>query len=415
MLKLGLIINPIAGMGGSVGLKGTDGVLEEAVRRGAVPRAESRAELALRELLPLRDELTVITCPGEMGERVTDALGFRTVVIRETAASPAASTSLAEATEGAAVTASASITVTSATSATVPAESAADASATSSVDTIAAAREMASAGDDQRPDVLLFAGGDGTARNIYEGAGLAVPAIGIPAGVKIHSPVFARSPRAAGELALKWLTGEAKRTDETEVLDINEEDYRNEKIATRLYGYLNVPSDRKLTQCKKEPTPLTEKQAIAAIAAMCVDHMEEDTWYLIGAGTTTRGVMEELGLPNTLIGADLIRNRKLEAADVYGDRILERVGSDRLKIIVTVTGGQGFLFGRGNQQLTPAVIRAAGPENIIIIASPAKLTELRGRSLLVDTGDRELDEALIGYRKVISGYEEWTMCRIERA
>lgn len=274
---------------------------------------------------------------------------------------------------------------------------------------------MASAGDDQRPDVLLFAGGDGTARNIYEGAGLAVPAIGIPAGVKIHSPVFARSPRAAGELALKWLTGEAKRTDETEVLDINEEDYRNEKIATRLYGYLNVPSDRKLTQCKKEPTPLTEKQAIAAIAAMCVDHMEEDTWYLIGAGTTTRGVMEELGLPNTLIGADLIRNRKLEAADVYGDRILERVGSDRLKIIVTVTGGQGFLFGRGNQQLTPAVIRAAGPENIIIIASPAKLTELRGRSLLVDTGDRELDEALIGYRKVISGYEEWTMCRIERA
>ena len=376
MKKLGLLINPVAGMGGSVGLKGTDHMVEEAIRRGAKPRANDRVRQALKELLEIKNKLEIVTCPGDMGEDTAKSMGFRTTVLH-----------------------------------TGGRRSLKDLFDSSRTDTIVLSKAMEEAG----VDLLLFAGGDGTARDIYEGVGTELPALGIPAGVKIHSPVYAKNPQSAGDLAKLWLTGKVTKTAEQEVLDIDEELYRQEIINTRLYGYLSVPLEHVFTQNRKAPTPLSETASIESIAHEIVEHMEEDTYYLIGAGTTTRGVMQMLGLKNTLIGVDLIRNKELVANDIYGDKILDFIKGKKTKLIVTVTGGQGFLFGRGNQQITPEVIREIGKENIIILATKAKIAEFHHQPFLVDTPDEELNKELCGYYRVITAYGEYTMCRVSES
>lgn len=376
MKKLGLLINPVAGMGGSVGLKGTDHMVEEAIRRGAKPRANDRVRQALKELLEIKNELEIVTCPGDMGEDTAKSMGFRTTVLH-----------------------------------TGGRRSLKDLFDSSRTDTIVLSKAMEEAG----VELLLFAGGDGTARDIYEGVGTELPALGIPAGVKIHSPVYAKNPQSAGDLAKLWLTGKVTKTAEQEVLDIDEELYRQEIINTRLYGYLSVPLEHVFTQNRKAPTPLSETASIESIAHEIVEHMEEDTYYLIGAGTTTRGVMQMLGLKNTLIGVDLIRNKELVANDIYGDKILDFIKGKKTKLIVTVTGGQGFLFGRGNQQITPEVIREIGKENIIILATKAKIAEFHHQPFLVDTPDEELNKELCGYYRVITAYGEFTMCRVSES
>ena len=376
MKKLGLLINPVAGMGGSVGLKGTDHMVEEAIRRGAKPRANDRVRQALKELLEIKNKLEIVTCPGDMGEDTAKSMGFRTTVLH-----------------------------------TGGRRSLKDLFDSSRTDTIVLSKAMEEAG----VDLLLFAGGDGTARDIYEGVGTELPALGIPAGVKIHSPVYAKNPQSAGDLAKLWLTGKVTKTAEQEVLDIDEELDRQEIINTRLYGYLSVPLEHVFTQNRKAPTPLSETASIESIAHEIVEHMEEDTYYLIGAGTTTRGVMQMLGLKNTLIGVDLIRNKELVANDIYGDKILDFIKGKKTKLIVTVTGGQGFLFGRGNQQITPEVIREIGKENIIILATKAKIAEFHHQPFLVDTPDEELNKELCGYYRVITAYGEFTMCRVSES
>lgn len=384
MKKIGLIINPIAGMGGSVGLKGTDNAAAEAFRRGAVPRAGDRARAALSELLSLKEELFIYTCPGNMGGDPAKELGFQTVIKpdvpdgRETEPSMDAGTlpeSLAK---------------------------------TSAADTKGLAKWLLS----ENVDLILFAGGDGTARDVYEAVELNAVCVGIPAGVKIHSPVYAKNPRAAGQLAFLWLTGKISAAREEEVLDIDEEQYRKENISTRLYGYLRIPKERTFTQDRKAPTPLSDAAAIESIAYEVVRQMEPDTYYIIGAGTTTRGIMELLGLKNTLIGVDLICNKELVAGDLGGKELLSLIKGKRTKLIVTITGGQGYLFGRGNQQLTPEVIREVGRENIMIIATKTKLAALSGRPLLVDTYDEELNRSLCGYYKVISACGEAIVCKV---
>ena len=398
MKKIGLIINPVAGMGGSVGLKGTDHVVEEALRRGAVPGSEKRAETALRELLPYKDELLVCTGAGHMGGELAQRMGFRTEVL------PAGTdTGAADAPVDADIPADLKTTADT----DIPAASA-FCFATAGSDTIALGKRLLN----EQADLLLFAGGDGTARDIYQAVGTELVCVGIPAGVKIHSPVYAKNPGAAGKLAAMWMSGRIKRYEEKEVLDIDEDAYRSGHINTALYGYLKIPAERALTQNRKAPTPLSDEAAIESIAYEVTDHMEPDVVYLVGAGTTTRGVMKKLGLPNTLIGVDVVENGKVLENDAYGERILSHIRGKRAKLILTVTGGQGFLFGRGNQQLTPEVIRTVGKENLIILATSSKLAELRGNPLLVDTGDDALNEELCGYYRVITGYKEYTVCRV---
>lgn len=384
MKKIGLIVNPIAGMGGSVGLKGTDNAAAEAFRRGAIPRAGDRAKIALSELLSIKEELFIYTCQGSMGGEIAEELGFRTVIKPE-ALDDAGKAALMDA-------------------GTLPEPL----SKTSAADTKSLAEWLLK----KEVDLILFAGGDGTARDVYQAVELSACCVGIPAGVKIHSPVYAKNPKAAGQLALLWLTGKVSMTQEEEVLDIDEEQYRKEQINTRLYGYLKVPKERSFTQNRKAPTPLSDAAAIDSIAYEVVRQMEPDTFYIIGAGTTTRGVMEILGLKNTLIGVDLVYNKKLVANDLGGSELLSLIKEKRSKLIVTITGGQGFLFGRGNQQLTPDVIREVGKENIIILATKTKLAALSGRPLFVDTYDEELNHSLCGYYRAIAGCGETIVCRV---
>ena len=366
--RLGLIVNPVAGIGGRVGLKGSDGVeiQKKALALGAVPQSLNRAIQALERLKPV-DELKIITYPGEMGEDAARACGFEPTVIGSIR----------------------------------PGE-------TTPEDTMNAAREMLRL----HVNLLLFAGGDGTARDIYNAIGEALPALGIPAGVKIHSPVFGANPISAGDLAASYLQGKVSNLREAEVMDIDEEAFRRGVVSARLYGYLKVPFQRRLLQGLKTPSSPGEQTAMAAIAADVVSNMEDGWLYIIGPGTTTRAITSRLGLDKTLIGVDVVAEGKLAAVDVNESQLLELLEKRRAKIVVTPIGGQGYIFGRGNQQISPKVIKKVGRDNIIVVSTTGKIHSLRGRPLLVDTGDRAVDEMLSDHIRVVTGYNEQIVYRV---
>jgi len=261
-------------------------------------------------------------------------------------------------------------------------------------------------------DLILFSGGDGTARDIYEAVRGEVPVLGIPAGVKIHSGVFAINPATAGDLAVKYLKGEQTVLRESEVMDIDERAYREDRLSARLYGYLMVPYEKTMVQSSKEGSGAQEESSLEAIAKEITDNILDDHLYIIGPGTTTRPITEKFGLKKTLLGVDVIRSGKMVAADANESRLLGLIEGAKAKIVVTVIGGQGFVFGRGNQQISPEVIRKVGKENIVIVATPGKLASLRGKPLLVDTGDAELDRELSGYYRVITGFGRRAVYRV---
>ncbi|MGO1469173.1 MAG: ATP-NAD kinase family protein [Tissierella sp.] len=368
-MKLGFIVNPIAGMGGKVGLKGTDGpeILEKARSLGARPESPGKAKKALESLLPLKDKLEIFTYPGDMGEKEARELGFNPTVIGKI--------------EG----------------------------RFNPKNTENAAKEMV----DKEVDLILFAGGDGTARNIFNSVDTKVPVIGIPTGVKIHSGVYANYPKAAGDIALKYLQDDDKKTEEAEVMDIDEEAFRKGEVTAKLYGYVMIPQEEDLVQNTKSSGAGSEDAALDGISNKIIDEMEEDIFYIIGSGTSIRPIMEKLNLPNTLLGIDIIKNKELVASDVNEKQILDIIGDNSVKIIVTVIGGQGYIFGRGNQQISAEVIKKVGKDNIRVIASKNKLLSLDRRPLLVDTGDEEVNSMLDGYIKVLTSYNMESFERVK--
>lgn len=238
-----------------------------------------------------------------------------------------------------------------------------------------------------------------------------MPVIGIPAGVKIHSGVYAVNPRSAGQAARQFIMKESCSTKSAEVMDLDEELYRRGIVSPRLYGYMMIPDNRYKMQNVKMRSS-SQSDSLDYIASDVIRYMETDTIYLIGAGTTTRNIMTLLGLENTLIGIDAVCDRELIAADLDEMQIWELIQGRKCRLIITAIGGQGHIFGRGNQQLSPRVIRKIGKENISIVATKEKLLSLPDRRLLVDTGDRELDTELEGYAKVITGLDERVMCAV---
>lgn len=368
MKKLGFIVNPVAGIGGRVGLKGSDGedVQKKAIELGAIPLAPQRAQEALKPLSAIKDQFILVTYPGKMGEEEALAQGFNPKVIGETLEK------------------------------------------TTSEDTKKAATMMR----DMDVDLILFVGGDGTARDVYEAVDDKVPVLGVPAGVKIHSGVFAVSPRDAGVLALKYLKGEGVEVKEAEVMDIDEDAFRDNRLSAKLYGYMNTLYSTDRMQGSKEGSGYDERYSQEAIAIDITDGLEEDTAYIIGPGSTTKYITDKLGLKKTLLGVDVMVNRDIVASDANENAILEVIDGREAKIIVTVIGGQGFIFGRGNQQISPQIIRKVGKNNIIVIATPSKLAGLQTRALRTDTGDLELDEELKGFYKVITGYGRRTVVKV---
>jgi predicted polyphosphate/ATP-dependent NAD kinase len=367
--KLGVVVNPIAGMGGRVGLKGTDGqeILDMAKKLGAFPMSPHRTVEALHRIAPIKDSIELLTYPYEMGENEARESTFRPTVIGSI-------------TEG----------------------------STTSADTRNAAKDMVVAG----VDLLLFAGGDGTARDIFEAIGDSLPVLGIPAGVKIHSAIFSINPRSAGDLAVNYLRGEATSLREGEVMDIDEQAYRDNQLSAKLFGYLKVPYDQTLLQTSKAGSPSEDQTAAEEIANDFIENMEDDCIYIIGPGTTTRAIMGELGLKKTLLGVDAVRKGQLLISDANEQQLLELIRGRRARIVVSVIGGQGFIFGRGSQQLSAGIIRMVGRENVMVIATPNKLLSLKGRPLLVDTGDCEIDKMMAGYVQVITGYRRRAVYRV---
>ncbi len=373
ILHIGLIVNPLAGLGGSLGLKGSDGELLRQRVAGLTcqqrHRAQDRVQRALQPLVAAGDAVRFSTWAGAMGEQNLVDLGVPCQVLGE----PGEGLSSAE-------------------------------------DTRRAARALRQNG----VDIIVFAGGDGTARDIFDVVGADFPVLGIPAGVKMHSGVFAVSPEAAGELLLQLASGGLVGLMLREVRDIDEEAFRQNVVRSRFYGEMLVPGEGRYLQHTKVGGRESPDLVAADIAEWLTENMEPGRTYLIGPGSTTAAIMAALALPNTLLGVDVIRDGKVLAADADEATLLAQLDEapDGATIVVTVIGGQGHVFGRGNQQFSPEVIRRVGLENILVVAAKSKIAGLAGRPLLVDTNDPELDRALSAYRPVITGYDDRILYRV---
>jgi predicted polyphosphate/ATP-dependent NAD kinase len=348
-------------MGGAVGLKGTDGkaIVNRAKSLGAKPIAPVRAEAFLAELNAAMTGVRLVVGAGSMGEDEANNFDFTCVVLGKRKKE------------------------------------------TSAEDTITVAKKMVDAG----VALLVFCGGDGTARDILNAVGTARPVLGVPTGVKMHSAVFAVNPQAAARVTARFLNGELPLR-EAEVMDVDEKAFREGRVSAELYGYVLVPYEPHLIQANKLASPMTESELRnqAAIALYIIETMKPDVIYIIGPGTTTRTIGDLLDAKKTLLGVDLFCNKKIVASDVNEKQILEATSAKLVHIIVTLIGGQGFIFGRGNQQISPKVIRRVGLDNIIVVATESKLRSLK--TLRVDTGDSNLDAAFRERKiKVVADYK----------
>jgi predicted polyphosphate/ATP-dependent NAD kinase len=355
MKRIGFLINPVAGMGGAVGLKGTDGKVKEALHRGALPQAHRRAEITLA-LLSGQDGLSFLTCSGAMGVVTLKETGVQNyhILYQYNGESSAEDT-----------------------------------------------RQAAEAFRKYGVDLILFCGGDGTARDIFDVVGRDVPILGIPAGVKMYSAVFAIDPSAAADLVIRYDTQSLR---DSEVMDVDEDAYRAGELKTRLHGFALTPVRAGLVQTSKHVfEDVNEDRAKKEIARFICEIMIPDVLYILGAGTTTESIARETGETKTLLGVDAIKNGKMVARDLTEKELwalLEH--GQEAKILISPIGAQGFILGRGNQQISARIVRKVGTGNLIIVATPHKLRETP--ALYVDSGDPLLDAAFGDTVQVVSGY-----------
>ncbi|MFB6114474.1 MAG: ATP-NAD kinase family protein [Halodesulfurarchaeum sp.] len=354
MRRIGFVINPIAGMGGRVGLKGTDGKVAEARARGAEPRAPTRGSDALESLAAQDEPVTLLTWDGPMGADAAESVDIEHSVV----GSP-------------------------------------DAEETTAADT----RQAVVAFVENKVDLILFVGGDGTAVDVVdalEELSASVPVLGVPAGVKVFSSVFAVSPEAAGRIAATY-----ESTELREVNDIDEDAYREGEVKAELRGLASVPVAENLQSSKQVLGGNVE-----SLAAGVAEDVRPGVTYVLGPGGTLSEVKRALGIDGSPLGVDVYRDGELVLRDGSAAEILDALGEDNV-IVVSPIGGQGFVFGRGNDQLSPAVIEAC---DLGIVASREKLDSTG--VLRVDTGDPDLDQSLRGWVKVRIGRYERRMMKI---
>jgi predicted polyphosphate/ATP-dependent NAD kinase len=376
VMHLGLLVNPIAGMGGRVGLKGTDGVVEEAIKRGATPVAPGRAIEFLQALVPLvqtNSKITLVVCPLQMGEDVTQEVGLEHRVVDVEISNM-----------------------------------------TSSEDTHRCVRALYEAG----VRLIVFVGGDGTARDILDVImkdGLNdLLILGVPSGVKMYSGIFVVNPADAAEV-VRLVLEDGAGTAEFEIMDADEEAYREDRFTIRLYGYMKGPAVPARFQGAKQASPETtdEHEAQEAIAKYIIEQMIPDGTYILGPGTTVKTVADLLGVKKTALGVDLYHRGSIYN-DVNETQIIQLVDDfTKTWIVVSPIGHQGMLFGRGNQQISPGIIERVGRNHIFVISTLSKLKGIDGETLKVDTGDSLLDEVLRGYIRVITDYNEIRLVRVE--
>lgn len=373
MLKLGFLVNPIAGMGGRVGLKGTDGKADEALRLGAKPISQEHADIMLAALQCILKkapaEIEWLTCSGPMGAESLERAGFafRTVF--------------------------------------------AAGKKTASNDTLAAAKIFM----DEKADLILFCGGDGTARDICSVVKRNVPMLGIPSGVKMHSGVFGITPAKTAEVLAGFISGELKPA-EAEIMDLDEDLYRKGEWTVRLFDSALTPFESTLVQTSKMMvTEASDADILAEISEYIQElvHDEPETLFILGPGGTAEAIGKALGVEKTLLGIDAWIGGKQTGKDLNEQGLLKLLDIyNKVKLILSPIGSQGFILGRGNLQLSPQVIRKIGRENIIVISTPAKLAATP--VLRFDTGDAGLDTELAGrgWFSVVMGYRLSRLAKI---
>ena len=373
IMKMGFIVNPIAGMGGRVGLKGTDGVLKEAIAKGAKPIAPKRAVEFLQKLKENMMEITieVLTCPSIMGEKEAKDASFPVHVLPMKIGKE-----------------------------------------TSAEDTKTAVKLLIKA----KMNLIVFVGGDGTAKDILDamqGYG-EVPVLGVPSGVKMYSGIFAVNPSDAVNVVLTFAGNQAEIA-EFEIMDADEKAIRSDTFAVKLHGFLKGPFVPMRIQGSKQISPETvdEKENQTAIARFIIEEMQPDATYILGPGTTVKRIAELLGVEKTVLGVDIYKKGKV-ILDVDERRTFEEVENwQNTWIILSPIGHQGILLGRGNQQISPEIIKRVGKQHIIVAATKSKLQSIEGNVLRVDTGDAEVDNMLKGYIKVVTDYREWRLMQVQ--
>mgnify|MGYP000114896372 FL=1 len=378
MTRIGILVNPDAGLGGRLGYKGTDGRAAEARAAGAVDRSGPRMTDALSrfsELLShLREAPHLMSCSGRMGsDWIPAGISFEEMV-------------------------------------RAPAESTAE-------DTRRAVSELL----DANIDLLFYAGGDGTTRDIVAALDAAertdLPLVGVPTGVKMHSGCFAATPNAAAEVLAAWLAGDLMLAS-TEVMDLDEEAYREGEWKVRMYAEVQTPSSPRWMQgAKMRVAAAEEEEVLEGLAAHVGELAQENPGMLIiwGSGGTLRAMSENLGMQTTLLGIDASRDGVLVGRDLNEDGLLELLdgnGSAGVLLLLSPMGGQGFLIGRGNLQLSPEVLRAVGVDNILGVATPGKLAILS--ELRIDSGDSDLDADIRErrYLRVLQGFRTTRLIKV---
>jgi len=363
MIKIGLLVNPIAGMGGNVGLKGTDGKMyKKALDLGAEPITPGRIKEVLK--LITRQDIKFLVPPKSMGENYIKNFSFDYKVIGK-----------------------------------IKTE-------TTEEDTKKLAKQIL----DEGADVLIFVGGDGTARNVLDAVETKIPLVGVPSGVKMFSSVFTFSPRAAAEM----INNMGDDFIEKEVLDIDEDAFRENRLEAKYYGTVIVPNLNHLLQGKKSPssTKHSIKEEKKRVAQYVLDNMNEDYVYILGPGTTVREITDTLNVDKTLLGIDAIHKGELIGRDINEKEMLKIIHEyKKVKIIITPIGGNGFIFGRGSKQISSKILENVGKENTIIVSTIDKVGNLE--YLRIDSGDYEVDKSYGGLIDVIIGYNDMILLEVK--
>jgi predicted polyphosphate/ATP-dependent NAD kinase len=357
-VRIGFLVNPVAGMGGSVGLKGTDGesIQKEALRRKAEKVSPPRAVRALSSLKGSAIALEILTCEGEMGaEELTETGLPHKVVYR-------------------------------------PRQK------TTRDDTIEAARAFL--GEDVA--LIVFVGGDGTARDVLRVADELVPILGVPSGVKMHSAVFLNRPDDLGPVLSAFVEDGA--TKSADVMDIDEDLFRKGRVSARLYGIAKIPDEAQHMQSSKMAYASGSAEDEASeIGQYIADTMEPGVLYVLGPGSTTEHIARAIGVKKSLLGVDVVLDRRVLVSDASEQDLIRALRDGRkARIVVSPIGSQGFFLGRGNQQISPEVVKTVGTGNIMVVSTPTKLRDTP--ALKVDSGDAAIDRKLKGRIKVITGY-----------
>lgn len=374
-LKVGLVVNPFAGIGGAMGLKGSDGkeIREKALSKGAVQKSPERVRAALEVLFEgqpsAKHDVRWFSASGLMGGDILESFGVQPTICYQP--------SLVQ---------------------------------TEADDTKAAISQLMK----EKVDLILFAGGDGTARDLASVIqDEELPVIGIPAGVKIHSGVYAIHPRAAGEVARMVLSGELTTLRAADVMDIDESAFREGQVKARRFGELMVPGELEYMQAVKVGGKESDELVLTDIADDVIESMEDDALYIMGSGSTVAAIMERTGLENTLLGVDAVVNGELIGQDLSASELLAlQEKYEQPHLVITLIGGQGHLLGRGNQQLSPELLKHIQREHVHIVATKDKLKSLGGRPLIVDSGNSSVDDLWAGLIGVTTGYHDRTMVTI---